>query len=89
MAAIPLVGQAAFFGLAREGSYQTYRQEFEAAGDSWELANEKAMTLSLPSAALEMAFERLQIKALAGKMPFLERRCSPQRSGSTLSERGR
>lgn len=73
MAAIPYVGQAAFYGLARENSYQSFRTAFEANGDSYEDASRKANKLSFYTAPIELGMERLQIKAFAGKLPFFEK----------------
>ena len=73
MAAIPVVGLPAFYATAKEGAYQSYRQQFEAAGMSYEEASEKANILSTPGAALEMLAERIAIKAFAGKLPFFEK----------------
>ncbi len=73
MAAIPGIGMPAFFATAKEGAYQSYRQQFEAAGMSYEEARYKADILSTPGAALEMLAERFAIKAFAGKLPFFEK----------------
>ena len=73
IAAIPVVGMPAFYATAKEGAYQSYRQQFEAAGMSYENARDKADILSAPGAALEMIAERFAIKSFAGKLPFFEK----------------
>lgn len=72
-AAIPGIGMPAFYASSREMIYQQFRQEFEAAGMSYEEAAGKADTLAPIAAVPQVLAERLQVRAFAGKLPILEK----------------
>lgn len=72
-AAVPVVGLAAFAASSYDNAYQEFRGRFEAAGDSYEVARDKARALAPSVMIPEMLMERLQIKAFAGQLPLLEK----------------
>lgn len=71
-AAVPGFGMAAFYASSHESAYQQYRREFEAAGMDYDTAAANARTLAPVAAVPQVLMERLQLKAIRGKLPMLE-----------------
>lgn len=72
-AAVPAIGMATFYLSSQESIYQDYRQRFQDGGMSYEEASSKASTLAPIAAVPQVLMEKLQIEAIAGKLPILEK----------------
>ena len=72
-AAIPGVGMAAFYLSSQESIYQQYRQDFQAKGMSYAEAASMATNLAPIAAVPQVLMERLQLKALGGKLPVFDK----------------
>jgi uncharacterized glyoxalase superfamily protein PhnB len=73
VAAVPVVGMAAFYGSSRESIYQQYRQDFQGKGMSYDEAASMASGLAPLAAVPQVLLERLQLKAVSGKLPVLDK----------------
>lgn len=71
-AAIPGVGMAAFYSASEESIYQDFRQSFQASGMSYEKARDRAEALAPIAAIPQVLAEKLQVEAVAGKLPAFE-----------------
>lgn len=72
-AAIPGVGMPAFYLSSQESIYQQYRQDWISKGVDPERAAEMASNLAPLAALPQVALEKLQVKAVFGKLPMTEK----------------
>lgn len=72
-AAVPGVGMFAFLNSSQESIYQNFRQDFQSKGLSYDDASRMASNLAPVAALPQVLMERLQIKAISGKLPVLEK----------------
>jgi hypothetical protein len=72
-AGIPVVGMASFYLSSQESLYQQYRQDYQAKGMSYEKAASMATDLAPIAAVPQVLMEKLQLNALHGKLPVLDK----------------
>lgn len=73
IAAIPGIGMPAFYTMQREGNYQDLRQKFQAEGLDYDTARQQADSIAGIATIPQLLLERVQITALAGKLPLFDK----------------
>lgn len=73
IAAIPGIGMPAFYTMQREANYQDLRQKFQADGMDYDTARRQADSIAGIATIPQLLLERLQIGALAGKLPVFDK----------------